>query len=104
MNHTDLNKQTKVVWRQSDSKCKGATDRPQNDNANIIPFPARPAPGGQSATRTTGARLIRLSIRQVLHRTRERVLKHMRMTSKPADRQGNGECSGSATAPLRATA
>jgi hypothetical protein len=103
MNNSDLNKQTKVVWRQSDNKSNDATDRPQSDNANIIPFPARPAPGKQSAIRTTGARLIRLSIRQVLLKTRERVLKHIRMTSKPANGQSNGKYSRSVSATRRAT-
>jgi hypothetical protein len=104
MNNSDMNKQTKVVWRQSDNKSNDSSDRPQSDNANIIPFPARPAPGKQSAIRTTGARLIRLSIRQVLRRTREHVLNHIRMTGKPANDQGNGEYSRSAPAARRATA
>jgi len=104
MNHTDLNKQTRVVWRQSDNTCNDSSDRPQSDNANIIPFPARPAPGKQSVIRTTGARLIRLSIRQVLRKTRERVLNHIRMTSKPANGESNGEYSRSAPAARRATA
>ena len=103
MNNSDLNKQTKVVWRQSDNKSNDASDRPQSDNANIIPFPARPAPGKQSAIRTTGARLIRLSIRQILLKTRERVLNHIRMTSKPANGQGNDKYSRSVSATRRAT-
>ena len=103
MKHTDFNNQTRVVWRQSDSQCTDSTDHPQSDNANIIPFPARPAPGKQSAIRTTGARLIRLSIRQILRKTRERVLNHIRMTGKPASSQGNGKYTGSATAARRAT-
>jgi hypothetical protein len=104
MNHSDFNKQNTVVWTQADSKSKDSVDRPQSDNANIIPFPARPAPGKQPATRTTGARFIRLSIRKVLRRTRERVLSHIRMTNKPDDGQRNGACNGSATVRLRARA
>ena len=102
MTHSDLNKQTKVVWTQADNTRKDSTDRPQSDNSNIIPFPAKPAPGEQPVKRAIGARLIRLSIRQILRRTRERVLSHIRMTNKPADGQSNGKCNGSAHASARA--
>ena len=103
MKDSDLNRQTRVVWRQSDNQCTDSTDHLQNDNSNIIPFPARPAPAEQPATRETAAHLIRLSIRQALRRTRERVLNHVRMTSKQANVQGNDERSRSATVCERAT-
>ena len=103
MNHTDFNRQTRVVWRQSDSQCTDSTDHLQIDNSNIIPFPARPAPVEQPATRETAAHFIILSIRQALRRTRERVLNHVRMTSKAANVQGNGERSRSASVCERAT-
>ena len=104
MKHSDLNKQTRVVWKQTDSNYKDSSDHPHSDNSNIIPFPTRPVPGKQPAIGATGARLISLSIRQVLHRTRERVLSHIRMTNKPADGQSNGKCNGSAHASARARA
>jgi hypothetical protein len=102
MNHFDSNKLEKVVWTQGDSTQKDTSDRPQGDDADIIPFPARPAPDRQVATLGTGANLITLSIRKILRRTREQVLNHIRMTGKPANGQGYGKGTGSATAVRRA--
>ena len=88
MNHFDSNKLEKVVWTQGDSTQKDTSDRPQSDDANIIPFPARPAPDRQVAASGTGAHLITLSIRKILRRTREQVLNHIRMTGETRQRPG----------------
>lgn len=93
MNTKDSNMQTRIVWRQSDSTCRDASDRPKNNDSNVIPFPARPAPVEEPATGETAARPGTLSIRQGLRGTRERVLSHIGTTNKTADLQQDAESS-----------
>ena len=94
-----MNKPNAVIRTSHPGKYNDSSDRPQGNHSNIIPFPTQPVPGKQPAT---GARHLDQLIRHCLHRVREHVLSHIRITNKSADGQSNGKCSESARASKRA--
>jgi hypothetical protein len=88
-------KQTAVISTQRPGKYHDPGNRPQNNHSNIIPFPTKPV--------STGTRRLRQSFHGLLHKAREHVLSHIRITNSPADDQRNGEYDRSARTLKRAT-